>query len=448
MLSPVADSVTSVGRRAFIDSDVLDIEWERVFKPSWQLLGFAGEVREPGDYIVRTLGRDEVVVIRGEDGTVRALHNSCTHRGTRLCRASLGNTAHLRCSYHGWTFANDGRLAGVPALRSAYPPGFDRAAHDLPAARVVSRRGFLFATWDARAPELEEYLGEIAWYLDALLDCGAGEWEVCGPPQRVRTRGNWKIPTDNFAGDGYHMRTTHRIALDQGIYGDTLADGTRGRAGTDLVAVNIATAGGHSVRAGYVVEDGRSLDDRDPAAPQFPGYPPERWAELAAAQTPEQVRFTSHCEVAHGVVFPNTVFLSVAHDRAVGADDDPLTRYLVVRSHVPVSARETECLYWTLVPTAMDAAWRRRSYRFQARTQSAGGILFEMDDFENFARIDAALARSAPDRAGPVDLTLGTGRTIRTPGFPGPGRAETGTLSEHNQRAFYRRWSKLMGELP
>ncbi|MFF4407442.1 aromatic ring-hydroxylating dioxygenase subunit alpha [Streptomyces sp. NPDC001262] len=441
------DSVRAVDRRAFIDSGVLDIELDRVFRPSWQLLGFADEVREPGDYVVRTLGRDEVVVVRAEDGEVHALHNSCTHRGTRLCSASLGNAAHLRCSYHGWTFANDGRLVGVPALRSAYPPDFDRSGHDLPTARVVCRRGFLFATWDTQAPELEDYLGGIAWYLDALLDCGGGQWEVCGPPQRVRAKGNWKIPTDNFAGDGYHMRTTHQIALDQGIYGDTLANGTRGRAGTDLVAVNIATPDGHSLRAGYVVESGSSLEERDLTAPQFPGYPPERWAELASAQTPEQVRFTSHCEVAHGVVFPNTVFLSVAHDRAVGEDTDPLTRYLVVRTHVPVSARETECLYWTLVPTAMDREWRRRSYRFQARTQSAGGILFEMDDFENFARIDAALARSAPGRGGAVDLTLGTGRGTPARDFPGPAQAEAATLSEHNQRAFYRRWAELVGEL-
>ncbi|WP_255308236.1 aromatic ring-hydroxylating oxygenase subunit alpha [Streptomyces marincola] len=444
----VDGSVRAVGRRAFIDDDVLGDEFDRVFHPSWQLLGFADEVREPGDYIVRTLGRDEVVVMRGEDGVVRALHNSCTHRGTRLCRASLGNAAHLRCSYHGWTFANDGRLVGVPALRSAYPADFDPGGHGLPTARVEDRRGFLFATWDAGAPGLDEYLGEIGWYLDAFLDCGAGRWEVWGPPQRVRTRGNWKIPTDNFAGDGYHMRTTHQIALQQGIYGDTLADGTRGRSGTDLVAVNIATPGGHSVRAGYVVESGRSIDDRDLAAPEFPGYPPERWADLAAAQTPEQVRFTSHCEVAHGVLFPNTVFLSVAHDRAVGEDTDPLTRFLVVRTHVPISARETECLYWTLVPTAMDPEWRQRSYRFQARTQSAGGILFEMDDFENFARIDAALARSAPDRGAPVDLSLGADRGVVAKDFPGPARAEVGTLSEHNQRAFYRRWAELMGELP
>lgn len=448
MASGQADPAVSPPGRAFLDEDVLDTEFDRVFRPSWQLVGFAGEVPEPGDYVVRTLGRDEIVVLRGEDGRIRALHNSCTHRGTRLCRATLGNTAHLRCSYHGWTFADDGALIGVPALRTACPPDFDRARHRLPAARLTDRRGFLFATWDPGAPDLEHSLGDLAWYLDALLDCGAGEWEVSGPPQRVRTRGNWKLPTDNFSGDGYHMRTTHSIALDQGIYGTELADGTRDRAGTRLLAANIATPQGHTLRAAYALPRGATLADRDPAAPRFPGYPPDRWPRLAAAQTPEQIRFTSHCDVAHGVLFPNTAFLSVAHDRAVGEPDDPLTRYLVLRTHLPVDARRTDCLYWTLAPTAMDPDWRRRSYRFQARTQSAGGILFEMDDFENFARIDAALARTAPDRRIRPDLALGTGRGTPAPDFPGPATAELATLSEHNQRAFYTRWSALMGARP
>lgn len=190
--------VRAVDRRAFIDSDVLDVEYDRVFYPSWQFLGFAKEVSEPGDYILRTLGRDEVVVVRGEDGEVRALHNSCTHRGTRLCRASLGNTAHLRCSYHGWTFANDGRLVGVPALRSAYPPDFDRTEHGLPTARVVCRMGVPvrhLGPQRARPGRLPRRHRLVPRRPPRLR---SGEWEVCGPPQRVRTKGNWKIPTDNF----------------------------------------------------------------------------------------------------------------------------------------------------------------------------------------------------------------------------------------------------------
>ncbi|MDH6128346.1 Rieske 2Fe-2S domain-containing protein [Kitasatospora sp. GP82] len=432
-------------RRAFFDDVVLDREFRQVFKESWQLLGFASELPDPGDYLVRRLGNDSVIVARDEQGGFSVLLNSCSHRGTQLCRATFGNAAHFRCSYHGWTFANDGRLVGVPSIRSNYPKDFRKQDHDLPRARVTCYRGFIFATWSDQAPPLEEHLGDFRWYLDAMLDLAGGEWEVYGPPQRSVMKGNWKVVTDNFAGDGYHMGTTHQAAFEQGIYGDSLADGTLGKGELELIGINIGTPQGHAVRAGYVVQKGRRTLPSTVTDPAYIGYPREVWEQFTAAQTPEQVRFNSHCEVVHGVVFPNAAFLSVSHDRAIGRENDPLTKYVVWRVHNPIDARRTECTYWTLVPRQLDEDWKRRSYAFQARSQSAGGILFEMDDFENFARIDAAISGTVADTA-PLDLSLGLGLGTPVPDFPGPGRAEYLTLSEHNQRAFYRRWAELMEE--
>ncbi|MEE1784450.1 Rieske 2Fe-2S domain-containing protein [Streptomyces sp. SP17BM10] len=431
-------------RRAFSDDAVLDRELRLVFRESWQLLAFASELPDAGDYLVRRLGDDSVIVARDEGGRFTVLLNSCSHRGTQLCRATFGNAAHFRCSYHGWTFANDGRLVGVPALRSNYPEDFRKDRYDLPRARVTCYRGFVFATWSESAPPLEEYLGDARWYLDALLDLAGGEWEVYGPPQRSVSTGNWKVVTDNFAGDGYHMGTTHQAAFEQGIYGSSLADGTLGKGELELIGINVPTPQGHAVRAGYVVEKGRRTLPAKVEDPAYIGYPREVWEAFTAGQTPEQVRFNSHCEVVHGVLFPNAAFLSVSHDRAIGREDDPLTKYFVWRVHNPIDARHTECLYWTLVPKRhVDEEWKRRSYSFQARSQSAGGILFEMDDFENFARIDAAIGGTVADGA-PLDLSLGLGLGEPVPDFPGPGRAEYLTLSEQNQRAFYRRWAELM----
>jgi phenylpropionate dioxygenase-like ring-hydroxylating dioxygenase large terminal subunit len=431
-------------RRIFVDDDVLAQELERVFRPSWQFVGFESELPDRGDYVVRRMGSDSVIVTRDEQCAVTVLLNSCNHRGTQLCRATFGNAAHFRCSYHGWTYGNDGRLIGVPHLRTAYPAGFQKGMYDLQTARVSCHRGFVFATWRHDGPSLEEHLGPFRWYLDAILDLGGGEWEVYGPPQRSVVKGNWKIPTDNFAGDGYHMGTTHQAAFEQGIYGDSLASGTLGEKELELVAINIGTEQGHSLRAGYVVEKGQREINVDVSEPVYMGYPKELWPQLTAAQTEEQVRFNSRCEVLHGAVFPNMAYLSVSHDRAIGRPIDPLTRYTVWRTHTPIDARHTECIYWTLMPKTMPDEWKRRSYAFQARSQSAGGMLFEMDDFENFARITEAISGTVSVGA-PLDLTLGLGLGEVMPGFPGPGRAECITLSEHNQRTFYRRWGELMG---
>ncbi|MET8756361.1 Rieske 2Fe-2S domain-containing protein [Lentzea sp. NPDC004782] len=432
-------------RRAFADDEILEVELERVFKKTWQFVGFESELPDDGDYVVRQLGNDSVIVCRDEDGVVSVLLNSCTHRATRLCRATFGNAAHFRCSYHGWTFANDGRLVGVPNVRTHYPRDFSKEAHALRTANVAVHRGFIFATWDHDAVPLEEYLGDFRWYLDAMLDLAGGEWEVYGPPQRSVMTGNWKVVTDNFAGDGYHMQTTHQAAFDQGVFGDTLASGTLGRNDVELVAFNIGTEHGHTVRAGYVLENGQHVMDAEIDEPVYIGYPREIWPAFSEGQTKEQIRFNSHLEVVHGSVFPNAAFLSVSHDRVLGNETDPLTKYFVWRVHVPVDARHTECLYWTLVPKMMDDEWKKRSYAFQARSQSAGGLLFEMDDFENFARIDASVSGSVADTA-PTNLELGLGLGVHEPDFPGPGHAERVLLSEHNQRNFYRRWAEMMGD--
>lgn len=432
-------------RRIFDDDQVLRREFERVFKPSWQLVGFESEIPDRGDYMVRRMGGDNVIVTRDEQGGVNVLLNSCNHRGTQLCRATFGNSAHFRCGYHGWTYGNDGRLVAVPHLRTHYPPEFSKEFYDLRRARVECYRGFVFATWNENGPTLAEGLGDFRWYLDAMLDLAGGRWEVYGPPQRSIVKGNWKIPTDNFAGDGYHMGTTHQAAFEQGIYGDSLASGTLGRKELELIGINIGMPQGHGLRAGYVVEKGRHEVARTVAEPAYIGYPQEYWPRFTARQTEEQVRFNSHCEVLHGAVFPNIAFLSVSHDNAIGRPDEPLTRYTVWRTHTPIDARHTECTYWTLVPTMLPEEWKRRSYSFQARSQSAGGMLFEMDDFENFARIAASIGGTAAVDE-PLDLTLGLGLGERVPDFPGPGHAEYITLSEHNQRAYYRRWAELMEE--
>ena len=109
------------------------------------------------------MGEDPVLVVRDNDGHVRAFLNVCRHRGNRLCRADAGNAASFTCAYHGWTYRNDGRLVGVPYFKEAYHGELDRERWGLvPVAQLDNYKGLWFATFDPQAPPLRDYLGEMA----------------------------------------------------------------------------------------------------------------------------------------------------------------------------------------------------------------------------------------------------------------------------------------------
>ena len=104
------DARSLVDREAFVSDDIYRLEIERIFNRTWIFLAHESEIPAAGDYVTRILGRAPVVVVRGKDGAIHALLNSCRHRGTMICRADAGNIRHFVCPYHGWSYERDGRL--------------------------------------------------------------------------------------------------------------------------------------------------------------------------------------------------------------------------------------------------------------------------------------------------------------------------------------------------
>lgn len=419
------DVPLSVDRRYFADEDVWRRELERVFHGSWLAVAHESEVPDPGDYVTRRMGTDEVVVARGEDGTLHVMLNACTHRGTLLCKADRGNSANFRCGYHGWTFSNDGELRGVPRFRELYGSEFRREEHPLVRARVGSYRGLVFATFDRELVPLEDYLGGMRFYLDTFLAASPAGNEATRGSFAFLHQGNWKTEADNFAGDGYHLRYAHRAGFEMGLMG--------GQA-RKAEGVSVQFPYGHALRAQHEVHDEDGW--------RFPGYPAERWAEIAACLSREQTRFFSDSAVVHGLVFPNLAFIHMS--RPGGLDDEESTAASVqFRVLNPLAPDTTEERCWTLVPRDYDEDFKLQAYKCMQRQHGATAF-FESDDMENFRRMMQVNSGTVARASVPSNFDLALGHAPFQPWFDGPGTVLGADISETNQRWFYRHYLELL----
>ena len=170
-----------VSRRIFADPELYQLELERIFARCWLFLGHESQVARPGDFVTTRMGNEPIILTRDTAGQIRALINTCRHRGNSICRAEAGRAHSFTCTYHGWTYGLDGRLIGVPGYEERYYGELDRSQWGLiPVTQVASYKGLVFGTFDATAPPLEDYLGEARWALDYILDQRAGGTEVVG----------------------------------------------------------------------------------------------------------------------------------------------------------------------------------------------------------------------------------------------------------------------------
>src|SRR4051812_2484673 len=174
----------SISRRIYGDPEIFQLERDRIFARTWCFIGHESEIAEPGDYVTRELAGEPIVLIRGEDGVVRAFLNSCRHRGMRVCRADRDRVRFLRCPYHGWAYNANGELVRAFAEELYEAERLNKSELGLtPVGQVDSFHGMVFATWDPHAAPLEEFLGDMAWYFETLVGRSAAGMEVVGVPQ-------------------------------------------------------------------------------------------------------------------------------------------------------------------------------------------------------------------------------------------------------------------------
>jgi len=191
----------------FTDPKIFELEMQRIFYRSWAYLAHDSEVPEVGDYVVRSIGRQSVIVTRSEAGEVHVLLNRCRHRGNAVCSLESGNSSFFRCPYHGWTYKNDGDLVGVP-FPDAYGDSLDKRGLGLtPLPESDSYQGFIFGSLAPQPTGLSDYLGPAKEVIDIFVAASpTGKVELRAGCQRTVFHGNWK-----YVGmDGYHASFTHR----------------------------------------------------------------------------------------------------------------------------------------------------------------------------------------------------------------------------------------------
>lgn len=194
-------------------------EVQRVFAPAWQLITSAAQLGEPGDHVVDEIAGVPVVLVRGEDGTLRGFHNVCRHRAGPLALCNGRGARALRCRYHGWTYTLDGRLRSAAEMDSAQD--FDVADVRLPHVAVGQWQGLVFASLDPVVP-LEALLAGIAdrlagHDLPSLVFSHRDSYEIAC---------NWKVYVDNYL-EGYHVPHIHpelNRLLDYRSYRTEVAD--------------------------------------------------------------------------------------------------------------------------------------------------------------------------------------------------------------------------------
>jgi phenylpropionate dioxygenase-like ring-hydroxylating dioxygenase large terminal subunit len=182
-------------------------EVERIFRKVWNFVGHVSQVGEPGDYFALTFACVPVIILRDLAGTLRAFANTCRHRGSALLEGS-GNCRAIVCPYHSWTYALDGALRAAPEMKETI--GFDTADVGLIPLRLDTWGGFLFLCFDAEAPGLSHYLGDLP---DRVAAYGLEDM-VCARRKEFMIECNWKLFVEN-AKESYHIATVHRNTINK-----------------------------------------------------------------------------------------------------------------------------------------------------------------------------------------------------------------------------------------
>lgn len=410
-----------VSREIFVNEALYQQEQEQVFTRAWLFIGHESQIPQPGDYFNTSMGEESVLLVRDSKGVIRAFLNTCRHRGMKVCRYDEGNATVFTCPYHGWSFANDGRLVGLPYARDAYHEELDRSQWGLiEVAQLANYKGSIWATWDAAAPPLLDYLGDMKIFMDLLLDCRDGREggsEIIGGVQKWYMPCNWKFAAENFIGDAYH-NISHRSVDLVGVGPSGRGRRDDERQQTQSLALSYPE-GGHGALLFWQTAD-------LPYISSYQNYPQvEAYFRKVYEERQKRLGKMARMIGRVGTVFPNMSFLA-RQPRSIAVWQ-------------PRGVLKTEAWRWFLVDADAPQDVKDILRHYYMRYSGPGGLT-EQDDMENWNYASAA-SKGAVARRYPYNYQMGMGYENTHKDLPG---VVTEGISEQNQRGFYKRWAEYM----
>ncbi len=190
----------SLDQRFYTDPAIYELEIERIITRNWIMVGHVSEWASPGDFKVYDVAGESAIIVRGEDGEIRAFANVCRHRGSLVCLEKQGNATKFSCPYHGWTYDTQGRLTAARSM----PEDFDRAEHGLKPVSIGIIHGLVFVAFCDDPPKLDSAIRDLAEPM-AMFDfenLKVAAYETYDIPA------NWKLSIENYQ-ECYHCATAH-----------------------------------------------------------------------------------------------------------------------------------------------------------------------------------------------------------------------------------------------
>jgi phenylpropionate dioxygenase-like ring-hydroxylating dioxygenase large terminal subunit len=426
------------------DEEIYRREQERVFARSWLVVGHEDMIRKPGDFVTNYMGEVPVIVTRDSAGAVHVFVNKCAHRGVEVCLFDRGNAKAFTCSYHGWSYDLAGKLIGVPMERAFYRDEIDHDAWGLEEApHVATFSGLICASFDPDAVPLEQWLGEdVCWWLKTfVLAEPLGGLEALPGFHRYRSPGNWKLISENFIGDDYHVFSATHVAWLQ-IIRELSAKGVT----IPMITYPAATAGpvyegtpgynrGVPLGLGIVLLDEsmyqRDLEEAKSLGPASTAWVQERYRLLQDALKDREIKPYSFM---NGLLFPNMALMGFI---------SPMIGRHFLLFH-PRGPRSHEAWQWTMVEKNAPQAMKDLAVQRVFQGQHMAGLIAP-DDVENFERLVEAVG---PERnwKRPFNYRMQIGNELDGPaGLPGNLGPNP---SEVNQRRFYKFWLEAMEREP